>query len=195
MPHISLQNYLAVGVRGNRAADAAGHRFDWHEGATAIESAHDRIMRAVEVATEEFSVHPERIVLAGYRSGGTMALRIAMRSPGQFAAAVSFGGRMPSGMNVCGDLQGLRKRRLPMLWQWAEDDSCYQPDSLKEDIQLAMMIKAQVDILQYKGDNELNTAALSEFNHWIMSRIVGGVATSSAAADSWTTSPTHFSCN
>ena len=195
MPHISLRNYIAVGVRGNRAADSVGHRFDWHDSSAAIETAHHRVAGAIDDAVSQFSVHPDRVVLAGYRSGGTMALRIAMRDPSRFAAVASFGGRMPNGGNAFGDLNTLRRHRLSMLWQWAEDDACYQPDSLKEDIQSALTINAKVDILQYKGDDEMNTAALSELNQWIMSRVVSGVATASAAADPWSTSPTGFSNN
>ena len=195
MPHISLRNYLAVGVRGNRAADSVGHRFDWHESPSAIELAHHRVIDAIDEAASDFSVHPDRVVLAGYRSGGTMALRIAMRDPDRFSAVVSFGGRMPRGGNVFGDLSRLQRRRLPMLWQWAEDDACYRPDSLKEDIHTAMTIKAKVDVLQYKGDDEMNTAALAELNQWIMSRVVSAAATSSVAADAHSSSPTQFSCN
>jgi phospholipase/carboxylesterase len=123
-----------------------------------------------------------------------MALRIAMRDPQRFAAVASFGGRMPNGCNAFGDLKRLRERRLSMLWQWAEDDECYQPDTLRQDIQSALTIHAKVDILQYKGDDEMNTAALAELNQWIMSRVVSGVTTDSAT-DRWATSPTEFSCN
>ena len=123
MPHISLRNYLAVGVRGNRAADSVGHRFDWHESSAAIELAHHRVIEAIDEAASQFSVHPDRVVLAGYRSGGTMALRIAMRDPDRFSAVASFGGRMPRGGNVFGDLTRLRRRRLPMLWQWATENN------------------------------------------------------------------------
>ncbi len=195
MPHISLRNFVAVGVRGIRAADSVGHRFDWHNSASAIESTHHRISAAIDDATSQFSVHPDRIILAGYQSGGTMAMRIAMRDPDRFAAVASFGGRMPQGSGVLGDLERLRRRKLPMLWQWAEDDVNYQAESLKEDIQLAMTIKAKVDIIQHKGDDEMTTATLGELNQWIMSRIVSGVAASSAASARWSTSPTQFSCN
>jgi len=195
MPYISLRNYIGVGVRGNRAADSLGHQFDWHDSEAATETAHQQIMTALDQAAEQFSVHPDRIILAGYRSGGTMALRIAMRDPSRFAAVVSFGGRMPQGKHVFGDLQFLREQRLNMLWQWAQDNCSYQADSLKEDIHAAMMIQAKVDILQYQGDDEMNTAALAELNQWIMARVVSGVSTTSAASDRWVSSPTGFSCN
>ena len=45
MPHISTRNYMATGVRGTRAADAIGHRFDWHDSAAAIDVIEDIVRR------------------------------------------------------------------------------------------------------------------------------------------------------
>ncbi|MCG8651553.1 MAG: alpha/beta hydrolase fold domain-containing protein, partial [Pirellulales bacterium] len=86
MPHISLRNYIAAGVRGVRAADSMGHRFDWHDSPAAFHAAEETVCHTIEVATQQFSVHPQRIVLAGYGSGGTMAMRVAMRRPQRYAA-------------------------------------------------------------------------------------------------------------
>jgi len=191
MPYISTRNYIGVGVRAPKAADAVGHRFDWYQGNAAIGTAHDSIITAINEATERFSVHRDRVVLAGYRDGGTMALRIAMRQPDRFAAAVSLGGPMPQG--AIRNIGQLRQRRLPMLWQWGSDRKEYTAQSLKSDCRMAMTIGGQVEVRQYPGDDEMDTVVLNDIDQWIMRRVVNG--SSAVDSDRWATSPTAYSTN
>ena len=192
MPHISTRNYLATGVRGTRAADSVGHRFDWHNSDTAIDAACEKVLCGIDEAIDRYAVHTDRVILAGYRSGGTTAMRIAMRNPSRFAGVASFGGRMPKGGRAFANLDEIRKRQLPMLWQWGKDNPLYQQDSLAADIRDAQVLKAKLEIRQYNNEDEMNTAALSDFNQWIMNRIVAGV---SMDAESWETTPVCFSEN
>lgn len=192
MPHVSTRNYLATGVRGTRAADSIGHRFDWHDSPAAIDAAYQKVMSAIDEVCGRYSVHRQRIVLAGYRRGGTMAMRIAMRQPEMFAAVASFGGRMPDGGKVLANLQALRRRGLPMLWQVATGRSSFDVQNLKTDIRSAMLVRAKVEIRQYVGDDEMNTAALSDFNNWIMNRIVNG---NPPSPEQWQSDITCFSSN
>ena len=174
MPHISTRNYLATGVRGTRAADSVGHRFDWHSSPASVDAAHEKVMCAIEEISDRYSVHSGRIILAGYRSGGTMAMRIAFREPGSFAAVASFGGLLPREGGALSNLNQVRERRLPMLWQVAAFSDRYSNAELKQDIGSALMLQAKVEVRQYQNDDEMNTAALSDFNHWMMNRIVAG---------------------
>lgn len=191
MPHISLRNYLGIGVRASRAADAAGHRFDWHQGAAGIAAAHEAIVAAIEEAETRFSVHAGRIVLAGYRAGGTMALRIALRDPERFAGAVSLAGAMPRG--AIRNVSQLRRRRLPMLWQWAAGRSDYTAAAVRRDCRLALDAHAQVELRQYPGDDEMDTVVLRDLDEWLMRRIVS--AGGAAAVDRWASTPTAYSAN
>jgi phospholipase/carboxylesterase len=191
MPHISLRNYIGAGIRGTKAADSAGHRFDWHESPAAIATSHDAVIEAIDEACERFSIHESRIVLAGYGAGGTMAMRIAMRDPDRVAGAISVGGRMPQG--AIRNVQQLRQRRLPMLWQWAEFNADYTAKNLQTDCRSAMAIGSQVEVRQYQGDDEMDTIVLRDIDDWIMRRI--GSCSSVTTSDRWATSPTAYSNN
>ena len=191
MPHVSVRNYVGTGIRGTRAADTMGHRFDWHDSPAAVAAAHDATCEAVEEAMQRFSIHSSRVVLAGYREGGTMAQRIAFRDPERFAGVISLGGRIPqSGIR---NLSQLRRRRMPMLWAWGQYNAQYTDENIKSDCRLTMSIGAEVEIRQYPDDDEMNTATLSDVDDWIMRRIVAG----STIADSqqWATSPVAYSSN
>ncbi len=191
IPYISMRNYIGVGVRATKAADAAGHRFDWNQSTSAIGAAHDSIMCAINEATERFSIHADRVILAGYRDGGTMALRIAMRQPDRFAAAISVGGAMPQGS--IRNINQLRQRRLPMLWQWGGANESYTAVTLKADCQMAMAIAGQVEIRQYPGEDEMDTVVLKDIDEYIMRRIVS--QSSAVDSDRWSSSPTAYSAN
>ncbi len=193
MPHISVRNYIAVGVRGNRAADSIGHRFDWHDSPAAVYAAHEAVAQTIDEASDRFSVHPSRIVLAGYGSGGTMAMRVAMREPQRFAAILSLGGSMPSGRHVWSNLASLRQRRLRMLWLQAAKNPRFDANKLKHDIRLAMMIRAEVEVRQYPTDDEMDTVVLSDVNEWIMRCVISD--RSAVSSERWATSPTTYSAN
>ncbi|WP_162273193.1 alpha/beta hydrolase [Rubripirellula obstinata] len=182
MPHISLRNFVGVGIRGTRAADANGLRFEWAENSAGIGAAHDNVISAIEEAQQRFSVHSDRIVLAGYGSGGTMALRIAMREPNRFGGVVSVGGSMPG--NSIKQFDALRNRRLPMLWQWAKENDRYTQSQLHRDCQMAMSIGSQVEIRQYPGDDEMDTVVLSDLNDWVMRTVIPGASQVTNTADS-----------
>lgn len=193
MPHVSLRNYVSVGVRGVRAADSAGHCFDWSSSPAAVEAAQDAVIGAIDSAQERYSIHPQRVILAGYRSGGTMALRIALSDPVRFAGVVSLGGTMPAEGGTLASLDLLRRRRLPMLWQWARQGERFEASQLEDDIRMAMLIRARVDIRQYEDDDEMNTVTLSDLNEWTMHRIVGGNLTDEPSC--WESSEASFSNN
>jgi phospholipase/carboxylesterase len=191
MPHISLRNYVGLGIRGTFAVDSAGHRFQWRDSPASMAAAQESVAAAIDEASERFQIHPQRIVIAGYGAGGTMAMRIAMREPDRFAGVVSLGGRFPKGS--IRNLAQLRARRLPMLWQWGRLNPEFHSDHLIADFRMLMAVGGQVEVRQYPGEDEMDTVVLSDLDHWIMRRIVSG--SSIADSDGWATSPTAYSAN
>ncbi|QEF98400.1 Alpha/beta hydrolase family protein [Stieleria maiorica] len=193
MPHVSSRNYVATGVRAPAASDPSGHRFAWSNSVAAVQWAERSVLEAIDRTAAQYSVHAQRIILAGYQNGGTMAARIAMRHPERFAAAISLGGSFQ--LPKCSDLdrQRLKERRLPMLWQRSIESEFYDQTRLVSEIQAASSIGAQVEIRQYRNDDEMNTAVLSDLDRWIMNHVVNGAPV--AKLSPWDTSPTSFSDN
>ena len=191
MPHLSLRNYIGIGIRGSRAADSAGHCFSWHDSPAAIGAANDAVCNALDEADRRFSIHPSRIILAGYQSGGTMAQRIAFRSPNDFAGVVSLGGRIPKrGFTM---FKELRSRKLPLLWQWSTQNPSHTEQNLKADCQLAMSISANVEIRQYSDDDEMNTTTLRDANEWMMRQLLPDSCVSDS--QQWSTQAVAYSNN
>ncbi|MEL6107956.1 MAG: alpha/beta hydrolase-fold protein [Planctomycetota bacterium] len=193
LPHVSTRNYLAVGVRATQATDAAGHRFRWHQSERGLAAAERAIWSAIATAREDYSVHSDRVVVAGYQSGGAMALRMAMRHPDFFSAAISLGGSLGPLASLQIDTERVRRRRLPMLWQWSLESDSYNESRLVSEIKSAMDLQARLEIRQYRNDDEMNTAVLSDLNQWIMNHVVSGAPVGKLG--SWDSSPVSFSEN
>lgn len=193
MPHVSTRNYLATGIRAPQAIDASAHRFCWNESPTAMQTAEQAVMQAIERTSSQFSIHAGRIVLAGYRQGGTMALRIAMQYPELFAAAISLGGSLHLPPHLDIDRERLIHRRLPMLWQRAIQSPWYDEPELIDEIRSIAPYRAQLEVRQYRSDDEMNTVVLSDLDRWVMEHVVSGAPV--AKMHRWDTSPTSFSDN
>ncbi|MFG0290241.1 MAG: alpha/beta hydrolase [Rhodopirellula sp. JB044] len=172
LPHISTRNYVGLGVRATRAIDVRGRGFDWPCGRDATAKASEIVLDAIDQTMEEFSIHPDRVVLAGYGSGATLACKIALLQSDRIAGVVRMGGQFPDASGVFKNFKQLRERRIPMLWQQAINGYDDDPDMLQRDITAAQCIRAQVEIRQYRGDDVMNTVALKDIDRWCFDKII-----------------------
>ncbi|MEM0925038.1 MAG: prolyl oligopeptidase family serine peptidase [Planctomycetota bacterium] len=192
MPHVSMRNYLATGIRAPKAADSAGHRFCWGESTAVMESTEFSVMEAIRHAMEQYSVNPNRVVIAGYKEGGTVAMQIAMRHPERFSGVVNIGGRFDVPDATLVDRSALCKHRLRMLWQHAMLAEDFDQALLTEQVKLASKFRPRLEVRQYRSDDEMNTAVLSDFDRWVMQFIVNEASDPTCL---WDSSPTAFSDN
>src|SRR5207253_2588891 len=112
MPLVSVRNYVSLAVRGTSSVESG---FGWPETADAILAAESRVSEAVAQARQRFNVHSGRIFLAGAGAGGTMALRLALRSPDRYAGGASIGGCFPVGHSPLARLAVARRSRLLIM--------------------------------------------------------------------------------
>ena len=72
MPHISMRNYVGLGVRASLPCE--GRRgYQWQQSPQSILTAESRVQEAIAVARAKFNINPDRIFVAGHEAGGTMA--------------------------------------------------------------------------------------------------------------------------
>ncbi len=175
MPHISLRNYVGVSPRGTASdsrysASAAG--FDWEQSPSQIVTAVDRVLDCVELACMRFNISRKKIFLAGYESGGTMAMRIAMESPQTFAGVASFNGPLPSNHKPFRNVANFRQ--LPMMMGFGRDALDYCSDQLSRDLRLVHAAGlSYLNIRQYPCGDELVTQMLKDFDVWMMEIVTG----------------------
>jgi phospholipase/carboxylesterase len=172
MPLVSLRNYVGASPRGTATSqedDGAGIRFCWRGDERSVARAEDRLWECLDGARRRFNIATDRIFLAGLECGGTMALRLALRNPDQFAGALSFGGAFPSGFAPLARLRAAR--RLPLLLATNLESQRYPQERVCEHLRLFHSAGLSVMIRQYQGPDELTDLMLSDMDRWIMDRI------------------------
>ncbi|TWT43172.1 alpha/beta hydrolase [Botrimarina hoheduenensis] len=167
MPHISLQNFVAVAPRGTARSTAEGYR--WSQSLDGIAAAEDAVFASIAKAEQHFAFHNERVFLAGVGAGGAMALRIALRQPEWFAGAASLGGPLPRGRQPLGRLNAARQ--MPLLLSAARGSQEYPEPRICRDLSLLHSAGFSVDLRQYPAGDEVTTGMLEDLNRWIMGRL------------------------
>lgn len=171
MPLVSLRNYVSLAVRGPESQQQG---YGWPQTADSIETAELRIAEAVAAAQRRFNVHAERIFLAGYGSGGTMAIRLALRRPDLYAGAASIGGSFPEGHAPLARLAQARQTKL--LIAHPRDSVSYPIKRVCQELSLFHSAGMCVTLRQYPCPDELTTQMLHDLDVWLMEQVTGVAA-------------------
>jgi phospholipase/carboxylesterase len=145
-----------------------------------IAEAIDRVEECVSLAQERFHISARRVFLAGYDSGGTMALRLGVAAPDLFAGVASLGGPFPQGHSPLAQLPLIRQ--LPVMIAHGRDSVAYPIDRLCDELRLFHAAGMSLTLRQYPCDHELTTQMLNDLNVWMMELVTGvdGSASSSS---------------
>jgi len=165
VPLISLRNHVAVSPRGTMADSNTRGTYSWQQSAEGIDQATQRVHDCIEIAKERFHVNPDRVFIAGYQCGGTMALRIGLEHPDLFAGAISLGGPMPSGFRPLRRINEARK--LPLLLSASQDGTNYPLADVMGDLRLLHFAGCSLSLRLYPAGNDLTTNMLSDVDSWI----------------------------
>ena len=171
MPLLSMQNYVAIGPRGMEvAADGEGRSgYGWGQSDDHIQQAEQRVFDSIEIAGKKLHVGPQRVFLAGFDCGGSMALRVAMRHPERFAGVLSLCGSLPTGGTLLANLAAVR--RLPVFVAVGRDSLEYPQTQVCDDLRLLYSAGMPVTLRQYPCGHELAPQMLLDVNRWIIEQI------------------------
>lgn len=171
MPAVSLRNYVAVAPRGfcPSGGSSDDERYGWHQAEDYVQEAEYRIFESIEAAKERFHVADERVFLAGFGPGGTMAFRVAMSYPSRFAGVLSICGAFPSGRTPFGRLD--QARRLPVFLAVGRDSREYPPAEACENLRLFHAAGISIVLRQYPCAQQLTELMLRDLDRWIIEQI------------------------
>ncbi len=173
MPLISLRNYAAVGPRGVSRGDGKSRLHDWRQDSASIGRAENAVFDCIDLVSDRFHIAPQRVFLAGFGTGGTMAFRLGLQHPDRFAGVLSLGGVFPSGQAPLARLSCVRK--LPLFIAQGRDAQRYSIDRSCDELRLFHSAGMSVTVRQYPCGDELTTIMLSDMDRWMM-EIVTGIA-------------------
>lgn len=195
VPRISTRNYVAVAPRGvvrtrQRLVRSSvngkkleEHRwnepcFGWAETEDGVSEAENLVFDAITEAYSKYNINMRRVFLLGKGAGGTMALRVAMRNPHEFAGVVSIDGALPNTDAL--PLRNWRSLRdLPVLVTAGAPNSKVAPRLDRDLLRLYHTAGLTVLVRQYNEENDSDEAqrvrmdaVLTDVNRWIMERAV-----------------------
>ena len=190
---ISTQNYVAAAPRGvarikrrvvrSRVAGTLVDEkswneayCDWPETEAGVSEAEDLVFASIDEAIGKFNINPRRIFLLGRGVGGTMAMRVGLRNPREFAGVVSIDGGFPSLDNIP-FLNWQTARDLPILMTTGGNRSTNMSPVAAKRLRLFHTAGMTVAIRQYNETSKGRKATearmnkiFSDVNVWVMER-------------------------
>jgi len=136
-----------------------------------IQTAQESVFDAIDVASTRFNIASKRIFLAGLGGGATMALRIAMKQPEQFAGVIALNGPMPEGHSVLSRWQ--EARQMPVFWahHQASQGKTSAAAMCQHFQELFTYGFLNLVAREYPTLKNLESLAPREINKWIMEQI------------------------
>ncbi len=137
MPAVSLRNYVAVAPQGTLSVprkNNPGNGYRWVQTPEHVAQAEQRVLAAIAAAQLRFHIRPDRIFLAGYECGGTMAFRIATEHADRFAGVVSLCGPFPTQGTPLAKLDVVRE--LPLFVAACREGKSYPTEQVCDNLRL-----------------------------------------------------------
>jgi phospholipase/carboxylesterase len=183
MPLISIRNYVAVGPRGTSESEGDLAGFQWRQTEEEILTAERRVLECVDLAKRKLHIAANRVFLAGFQCGGTMAFRIGTKHPDRFAGVLSLGGPFPTGKSPLVRLA--QTRSLPLFIAQGRSSLEYPVEQTCADLRLFHVAGLSVTLRQYPCADELDTQMLHDMDVWMMEQVTGVRMSSGDDAHCW----------
>ena len=169
LPEISMKNYVGVAPQAPVGNFQCGYH--WDQDFDSIQAAQESVFDAIEVACSRFNINQNRIFLAGLDGGATMALRIAMSQPEQFAGVIALNGPLPVGHAVLSRWK--EARQLPVFWAHHQMDHGEISNAMmcRNFQELYMFGFQNLVAREYPSLQDLENLVPREVNKWIMEQV------------------------
>ncbi|MDR2756403.1 MAG: dienelactone hydrolase family protein [Planctomycetaceae bacterium] len=190
MPEISMRNYVAVAPRGLTISGSSNpppptpttkfdvysiiqnhskECYDWINTDAKLAEIEQRVFDCIAIAKERCNIASNRIFLAGFGNGGTMALRLALLYPESFAGVASLDGAFPTNDRLLHRWE--TARLLSVFLAVGESDNKISPESVCRVLELLHTAGITVKFREYAQG--LSHSMLQDFNRWIMDIVCG----------------------
>jgi phospholipase/carboxylesterase len=165
-PRLSRRNYISIGLRGPVPTEGLSG-YSWG-GSSCLALVEDYLERAVVQTRRTFHVHSERIYLAGFGEGATLAYRLGLGLADKVAGVISFNGCMPRHNRPLLRLPEARALRVFIAHGIA---NAVVPLTLaRQDYRLLASAGLPVALHTYPTNHRLHPDMLRDLNRWIIAR-------------------------
>jgi phospholipase/carboxylesterase len=171
-PQLSRRNYVSIALRGPHCLEPrpdgrAG--YTWGPESQDDPLVEEYVFRAIEQTRRHLHVHSERIYLAGFREGASLAYRLALLFPERFAGIISLNGAMP---RQGGPLLRLPEvRRLRVLIGHGLANAIVPLTLAKQDYRLFYTAGLSVRMHTYAATHRIHPDMLRDIDRWVQEHI------------------------
>jgi phospholipase/carboxylesterase len=171
-PRVSRRNFICISLRGTqmlgvRADGQLG--YGWGRDNQVDSLIEDYVLRAVEQTRRNYHVHSERIYLAGFCEGATLAYRLGLTFPEKLAGVISLNGCMP---RQGGPLLRFNEvRQLRVLIGHGIANAVLPLSLAREDFRLLYSAGLDVTMHTYPATHRLHPDMLRDVNRWVMKAV------------------------
>jgi phospholipase/carboxylesterase len=168
-PRLSRRNYICISLRGpqllgSRTDGSLG--YSWGKDGLCDATAEDYVLRAIEQTRRSYHVHSERIYLAGFCEGATLAYRLALTFPEKFAGIISLNGALPPRGSLFLRLPDVRQLRVFIGHGIA--NAVVPLATARSDFRLLYTAGLDVSLHTYAATHRLHVNMLRDINRWII---------------------------
>jgi phospholipase/carboxylesterase len=171
-PRLSRRNYICIGLRGTNALGTRSDgqaSYTWGRDGQFDSQIEDYLLRALEHTRRTYHVHSERIYLAGFHEGATLAYRLGLTFPERFAGIISLNGALP---RQGGPLLRLPEcRQLRVLIGHGIANAVVPLGLAKQDYRLLYTAGLDVKMHTYPATHRLHPDMLRDINRWVIDAI------------------------
>src|SRR5262249_48265790 len=170
-PRLSRRNYVCIGLRG---PELLGLRPDgrlgytWGMGGQWSTLIEDYVLHAIEQTRRTYHVHSERIYLAGFCEGASLAYRLGLTFPERFAGVISLNGSMPRGGPL---FRFPALRQLRILIGHGIANAMVPLATARQDFRLLYTAGLEVRMRTYPANHRLHPDMLRDIDRWIMDMV------------------------
>ena len=171
-PKLSRRNYICIALRGpHEAGERPDGRpaYSWGSDGPTDSLIEEYVFGAILQTRRHFHVHSERIYLAGFREGATLAYRLGLTFPEKFAGVISLNGCMPRRGGPLLRLSELRD--LKVLIGHGIANAIVPLSMAQADQRLFYSAGLDVSLKTYPSNHRIHAQMLRDVNHWIMGHI------------------------
>ncbi len=168
-PRLSRRNYVCIGLRGAQALcrRADGRMgYTWGLDGQCDAMVEDYVFRAVEQTRRNYHIHSERIYLAGFCEGATLAYRLGLTFPQRFGGVIALNGSLPARGSFL--MRPDQVRGLRVLIGHGIANAVVPLTTARQDFRLLYAAGLDVRLHTYPATHRLHPDMLRDINRWIM---------------------------
>jgi phospholipase/carboxylesterase len=178
MMALSSRNYIGICPRALRKCRSNARLFRWSCTNMDHAAAEDMVWDCVQAVASSMSVNTDKVFLAGFGAGGTLAQRIGLQYSSQVAGVISLNGSFPKSPQVLSNWK--RARELPVLFGQRQGSTLCTDDEFLRAVRIShqsglgyKFCQMRADCDDFSDSDDLDSSMLETANRFMMGIVTG----------------------